>query len=102
MPALHESAESTHREPLLVDVRSRPEFESGHVDGALHLSLERLVHDAPAALPSKDARLLLYCLSGARSEMALQWLRQMGYTQAVNGGSVGAVAMQTGRSIRRL
>ena len=97
-----ESHASTHPEPLLVDVRSRSEFESGHVDGALHLSLERLVHDAPAALPNKDARLLLYCLSGARSGMALQWLRQMGYTQAVNGGSVGAVAMQTGRSIRRL
>lgn len=99
MPASHAPA---HPEPLLVDVRSRPEFDSGHVEGALHLSLERLVQDAPAVLPDKDARLLLYCLSGARSGMALQWLRQMGYTQAVNGGSVGAVALQTGRSIRRL
>ena len=99
MPASHAAV---HPEPLLVEVRSRPEFESGLVDGALHLSVERLVHDAPTVLPDKDARLLLYCLSGARSGMALQWLRQMGYTQAVNGGSVGAVALQTGRSIRRL
>jgi phage shock protein E len=99
MPA---SPAPTHPEPLLVDVRSRPEFESGHVEGALHLSLERLVHEAPAVLPDKDARLLLYCLSGARSAMALQWLQQMGYTEAVNGGSVGTVALQTGRSIRRL
>jgi phage shock protein E len=46
--------------------------------------------------------MVLYCLSGARSGMALQWLRQMGYTKATNGGSVGAVALQTGRGIRRL
>ena len=88
--------------PALVDVRSRPEFESGHVDGALHLPLDRVALDATTLLPDKAAPIVLYCLSGARSGMALQWLRQMGYTQATNGGAVGVVAMQTGRGIRRL
>lgn len=87
---------------LLVDVRSRAEFASGHVEGALHLPLERLAEDVHKLLPDKAAPVLLYCLSGARSGMALQWLRQMGYTQATNGGSVGAVAIQTGRGIRPL
>ena len=98
MPVLHESPPPP---PALVDVRSRPEFESGHVDGALHLPLERFVHDATTLLPDKTAPILLYCLSGARSGMALQWLHQMGYTQAANGGAVGVVAIQTGCGIRR-
>ena len=101
MTVLHESPEPPPA-PTLVDVRSRPEFESGHVDGAVHLPLERLAQDAPLLLSDKSAPMVLYCLSGARSGMALQWLRQMGYTQATNGGSVGAVAMQTGRGIHRL
>ncbi|MGP1685055.1 MAG: rhodanese-like domain-containing protein [Giesbergeria sp.] len=101
MTLLHESPEPAPA-PTLVDVRSRPEFDSGHVDGAVHLPLERLTQDAPSLLPDKTAPMVLYCLSGARSGMALQWMRQMGYTKAVNGGSVGVVAMQTGRGICRL
>ncbi|PVY55861.1 MULTISPECIES: rhodanese-like domain-containing protein [unclassified Simplicispira] len=101
MTLLHESPQPPPA-PTLVDVRSRSEFESGHVDGAVHLPLERLAQDALLLLPDKTAPMVLYCLSGARSGMALQWMRQLGYTQAVNGGSVGAVALQTGRGIRRL
>ena len=75
MTVLHESPEPPPA-PTLVDVRSRPEFESGHVDGAVHLPLERLAQDAPLLLSDKSAPMVLYCLSGARSGMALQWLRQ--------------------------
>ena len=31
----------------------------------------------------------------------LQWLRQQGYQQVANGGSVGSVALQLQRPIRR-
>jgi len=89
-------------QPTLVDVRSAAEYASGHVDGAVNLPLDRLANDALALLPDKSAPLVLYCVSGARSAMALQWLQQMGYTRASNGLSAGAVALQTGRGIRRL
>jgi phage shock protein E len=87
--------------PILVDVRSPGEFASGHVEGALNMPLDRLQIEAPKALPDPSAEVVLYCLSGARSHMAMVWLQQMGYTGARNGGSVGMVAMQTGRAIRR-
>jgi phage shock protein E len=87
--------------PILVDVRSPGEFASGHVEGALNMPLDRLQADAGTALPDPSAEMVLYCLSGARSHMAMVWLQQMGYTGARNGGSVGMVAMQTGRAIRR-
>src|SRR3990167_1870768 len=86
---------------VLVDVRSPAEFASGHVQGAVNLPLDRLASDALGVLPDKAAPLVLYCVSGARSEMAAQWLRQMGYTQVTNGLSAGSVALQSGRSIHR-
>ena len=86
---------------VLVDVRSPSEYASGHVEGAVNLPLDRMGSDAPAVLPDKSAPLVLYCVSGARSEMAAQWLRQAGYTQVTNGLSAGAVALQSGRNIQR-
>lgn len=88
--------------PVLVDVRSPAEFASGHVDGALNLPLDRFVAEAFELLPNKDADIVLYCVSGARSDMACRWLQQQGYTQASNGFTVANVAEQTGRDIRRL
>lgn len=86
---------------LVVDVRSPGEFEAGHVDGALNLPLDRLSADCSRALPDKSMPLVLCCLSGARSGMAAQWLRQQGYEQVLNGGSVGSVSLQLQRPIRR-
>jgi phage shock protein E len=86
---------------VLVDVRSPAEFASGHVQGAVNLPLDRLASDALTVLPDKSVLLVLYCISGARSEMAAQWLRQAGYTQVTNGLSAGSVALQSGRSIHR-
>jgi phage shock protein E len=85
----------------VVDVRSPGEFEAGHVDGAINVPLDRFAQDAPALLPDKSRPVVLCCISGARSAMALEYLRQLGYTQVVNGGSVGAVALQLERSICR-
>ena len=87
--------------PLVVDVRSPGEFAAGHVDGAINLPLDRLGADCAQALPNKATPLVLCCLSGARSGMAAQWLRQQGYQQVANGGSVGSVALQLQRPIRR-
>ena len=87
--------------PLVVDVRSPGEFEAGHVDGAINLPLDRPGADCAQGLPHKATPLVLCCLSGARSGMAAQWLRQQGYQQVANGGSVGSVALQLQRPIRR-
>ena len=69
---------------------------------AVHLPLEQVMHDALLCCPTS---LRPWCCTACRGRdraWPLQWLRQMGYTQATNGGSVGAVALQTGRGIRRL
>lgn len=94
------TASSPSPPPLLVvDVRSPGEFAAGHVAGSINLPLDRLAQQARTALPQRDQTLVLCCLSGARSGMAVQWLRSQGYSNAVNGGSVGSVALQLGRRV---
>lgn len=58
----------------LIDVREADEFASGHVAGARNMPLSRF---DPAALPT-DRRVVLICLSGARSGRALRQARAAG------------------------
>jgi phage shock protein E len=77
---------------LLIDVRSRREFNSGHLAGAINLPLDELTSALPRRVKDKDHVLLLHCHSGLRSGMAKQRLKAMGYTQAHNLGSYGRAA----------
>ena len=86
---------------LVVDVRSPGEFADGHVAGSINLPLSEFAPQACCVLPQRDAPVILCCVSGARSDMAAQWLRAQGYTQVSNGGGVGAVALKLGRPIER-
>jgi rhodanese-related sulfurtransferase len=69
----------------LVDVRSEREWASGHVDGALHVPLDRL-ETRLAELPI-DTPIVAVCHSGVRSALAARRLGKLGYTVAsVRGG----------------
>lgn len=61
---------------VLVDVREDSEWRSGHIPGAIHLPLSRFARES-TRLP-KDRRLVLYCLSGARSGRALGECAKLG------------------------
>ncbi len=76
-------------EGVLVDVREPGEYAAGHLPGAVNLPrgvLEFQIHAHPAmACTTSDALarparpLLLYCLSGGRSALAADSLRQLGF-----------------------
>ena len=87
--------------PIVVDVRSPGEFAAGHVAGSVNLPLNMLPDVACDILPERDAPIVLCCVSGARSEMAAQWLRAQGYTQVTNGGSGGAVPVRLANAIEK-
>ena len=71
---------------IFVDVREPYEFERDHVEGAINLPPSDLMAGAKilAGVP-KDTELVLYCLSGARSNASMNYLRQLGFTNLVNG-----------------
>ena len=74
---------------LVVDVRSPGEFASGHLPVAINLPLDEIESALPRRVKDKNQVLLLHCLSGTRSGMAKNKLKQMGYLNVHNLGSYG-------------
>jgi phage shock protein E len=73
---------------VVVDVREPGEFSSDHLDGAVNLPLGTLEETISRTLPDKNKPLLLHCLSGTRSAMAVRKLKSLGYTRVHNLGSI--------------
>ena len=74
---------------LVIDVRSPGEFNMGHLPKAINLPLDELGTALPRRVKDKNQVLLLHCLSGARSGMAIIKLKKMGYPNVFNLGSYG-------------
>lgn len=73
---------------ILIDVREGEEWANGHAAGAVHISKGLLEHDIEARVANRDAVIVLYCHSGARSALAAENLMRMGYTNvySLDGG----------------
>ncbi|HUA38906.1 MAG TPA: rhodanese-like domain-containing protein [Candidatus Sulfopaludibacter sp.] len=74
---------------LVVDVRSRGEFNSGHLPKAVNIPLDEIETTLPCRVPDKNQTLLLHCLSGTRSGVAKVKLKGMGCPNVFNVGSYG-------------
>lgn len=70
----------------IVDVREPHEFAAGHIPGAVNIPLDTVGNSFFFA--RKDAKYLLYCRSGRRSEMAAQVLARKGLTDVSNFGGI--------------
>ena len=71
----------------LIDVRSRAEFEAGHLEGARNFPVDELERRS-TELGAKEAALVLYCASGMRSASAASALKRRGFTQVHNLGAM--------------
>jgi glyoxylase-like metal-dependent hydrolase (beta-lactamase superfamily II)/rhodanese-related sulfurtransferase len=75
--------------PRVLDVRTAGEFESQHIEGALHIPLPNLPRRV-GELP-KDGPLAVICGSGYRSSIAGSILRNAGFSRVQNVmGGMGA------------
>jgi len=66
----------------LVDVRSVGEFEGGHIPGSQNVPLDQL--QSVASQWDKNAPVLVYCQTGARSAEAVSMLGQAGFTKILH------------------
>ena len=73
---------------ILIDVRNQNEFDQGRIYGAILLPAEQIRALAPDLLPDTEARILLYCRSGARSSGAARTLIDMGYLNVYDFGGI--------------
>lgn len=76
---------------LLLDVRDKDEFESGHIDGAVNISRGTLEMRIGEVAPDKQTPIVCHCAGGNRGALAADTLQKMGYTQVVSieGGLKG-------------
>ena len=71
---------------VIIDVREPEEYDRGHVPGAINIPPNEIMAGATklADVP-KDTELVLYCVSGSRSTVSMQYLQRLGFTNLVNG-----------------
>ena len=70
---------------IVLDVRSKEEFESGHVKGAINIPLDVLSSHSKK-IGDKNTHIITCCMSGGRSSMAKNILHKEGYDNVYNGG----------------
>ena len=85
--------------PIIIDVRTPQEFESGHVESAINIEWQdiALVENST----NKDNRIFLYCRSGNRSQKATDILIDIGYKDVINLGSVKEASEFLNKKITR-
>jgi rhodanese-related sulfurtransferase len=71
---------------MIVDVRTKSEFASGHPKGAINIPLQEL-NSGMKRIKSKDQVIITCCASGMRSASAKGILKNAGYTNVHNGGA---------------
>jgi len=84
-----QAAELAGQGALLLDVRTAEEFSRGHVSGATNLPLSDIANGIESIQSDRDRPVLMYCLSGTRSQAAVGILRKKGYQNVHNLGSIG-------------
>ncbi len=75
-------------ELILVDVRTKEEFEEAYIDGARLIPLDELEATAESRLPDKNKPVMVYCRSGKRSKAAAEILDRLGYKHIYDMGGL--------------
>jgi phage shock protein E len=69
----------------IIDVRTKAEFQQGHVRNSINIPLDRLTDNLKKLDKSKPV--ITCCASGMRSSSARSILKSHGFTEVHNGGS---------------
>lgn len=78
-------AELKKQGAIILDVRTKGEFNGGHIRGAQNIPVDQIA--AQSGKFKKDQVIITCCASGMRSGSAKSILKSKGFTQVYNGGS---------------
>jgi phage shock protein E len=70
---------------VIVDVRSKGEFQSGHLRDSINMPVDNLEQNLKKL--NKNKPVITCCASGARSASAVRILKSHGFEEVYNGGS---------------
>ncbi len=78
-------AELVKKGAIILDVRSKGEFNGGHIKGAINIPVDSLGSNL-GKLKDKKKPIITCCASGMRSASARGILKSNGYEEVHNGG----------------
>lgn len=68
----------------IIDVRTKQEFQNGHIKGSINIPLQNLSNNLSKI--KKDKPVITCCASGMRSASAKSILKSKGFSEVYNGG----------------
>lgn len=81
---LKELIDSENEEYILIDVRSKSEYDSGHIPTAINIPHKKIQENIKKIPPNK--LVIVYCKVGARAGTAKDKLIELGYKHVINFG----------------
>lgn len=75
-------------EVIIIDVRTKEEYEQGHIQNAVLIPDFELKDKAEKIIKNKSIKILIYCQSGIRSSAAEKLLIYMGYENVYDFGGI--------------
>ena len=69
---------------IILDVRSKGEYQGGHIKGSINIPVDTLKKNLSKL--KKDSPIITCCASGMRSASAKSILKSNGFTEVHNGG----------------
>ena len=79
-------AEMVKEGAIILDVRSKGEYASGHIEHSINIPVDQLANNL-AKLKDKNKCIVCCCASGMRSGSAKRILESKGYNAVYNAGS---------------
>ncbi len=73
---------------LVLDVRTKREFQGGHYEGAINIPVQELESRLGELTDKRRAR-VVYCASGMRSAQAVKILTKAGFSEVIDAGGLG-------------
>ena len=74
------------KDVIILDVREDNEFNQGHLENAINIPLEDLEKRLNEL--NKDNKIIVYCLSGTRADIALEILEKNGFNNIYTFGGI--------------
>lgn len=75
---------------IILDVRSIKAYESNHIDGAINIEMKDIFKGAYKNLDKKETY-YIYCYLGLMSSRVSIFLKEKGFENIINCGSISAV-----------
>jgi phage shock protein E len=82
---------NTSEKPLIIDVRTKQEYNSGHYEGARNIPHNEIEVQIKKLEAWKNSPIIVYCHAGSRAGIAESILKSHGFSNVVNAGGYASM-----------